>query len=125
MKQYNALVLEHFWQPRHVGAFAEEQKDVFTGKIGNPGIGDVLQLQLQVEQNLIKAAKFKAYGNPYIIAGCSIACERLPGLSIEEAQQINHRDFVDALNLPQTKLYCALLIEDVIKAAIATIGDKT
>ncbi len=118
MKQYNDNVLEHFWQPHNVGHFAADATNVATGTVGVAGVGDMLQLQLQIEQNRIIAAKFKVYGNPYLIAGCSLITEKLPGLTIEQAQQIKHSDFVADLHLPKTKYYCALLLEDVIKAAI-------
>ncbi len=126
MKEYNDKVLKHFWQPSNVGHFASDDNNIVTGMIGVAGVGDVLQLQLKIEQNKIVAAKFKVYGNPYLIAGCSLITEKLPGLTLAQALQIKHSDFVTDLHLPKTKYYCALLLEDVIKAAIKVYetGDK-
>lgn len=122
MKDYNAKVLDCFWQPRNVGSFSPDEANVVTGTVGVDNLGDVLQLQLKIEQNKIVAAKFKVYGNPYLIAGCSLITEKLPGLTLEQALQIKHSDFIADLHLPKTKYYCALLLEDVIKAAINGIS---
>jgi len=121
---YPAIVLNYFHHPVNAGVFCDNEADVFTGKVGVPANGDVVQLQLQIKNNKITAAKFKCYGNPYTMAAASYATELLLDKTIDEANNIRHTNFVEALEFPQVKVHGSLLVEDAIKAAIKVYQEQ-
>lgn len=116
---YNELVLSHFHQPRNVGEFAADLPGIARARVGTVAAGNVAQLELQIEHDVIQAAKFKAYGEPYVIAACSYLTEQLTKKSLAEAEKIDHFHFAKALAMPTTKLHTALLVEDLLKAALS------
>ncbi|MBS0357979.1 MAG: iron-sulfur cluster assembly scaffold protein [Proteobacteria bacterium] len=121
---YPNSVTEHFFNPKNIGTLSSSETNVGMAHVGSYAAGDVIELSLCIEQDMIKDAKFKAFGNPYIIAGMSLLTTLLIGKTNEEATQITYQDFVKHLSLPPIKLYCALLIEDAIKAALTDYQRK-
>lgn len=117
---YSQKVIEHFTQPRNVGTLDKSSKNVGTGLVGAPECGDVMRLQIQVneETGMIEDAKFKTFGCGSAIASSSLATEWLKGKSIDEALKIDNMDIVEELALPPVKIHCSVLAEDAIKAAI-------
>ena len=117
---YSDKVLDHFSNPRNVGTLDKENKNVGTGLVGAPECGDVMRLQIEVDEEtgLIKDAKFKTFGCGSAIASSSLATEWLKGKSIDEAVGIDNMDIVEELALPPVKIHCSVLAEDAIKAAI-------
>ena len=112
--------MEHFHNPRNVGTLDKSSKSVGTGLVGAPECGDVMRLQIEVDEasGLIKDAKFKTFGCGSAIASSSLATEWLKGKSINEALSIDNMDIVEELALPPVKIHCSVLAEDAIKAAI-------
>jgi nitrogen fixation NifU-like protein len=117
---YSEKVLEHFKNPRNVGVLNKEAKNVGTGLVGAPECGDVMRLQIEVdeESGVIRDAKFKTFGCGSAIASSSLATEWLKGKSLDEAMTIDNMDIVEELALPPVKIHCSVLAEDAIKAAI-------
>ena len=116
---YSDKVLDHYNNPRNVGALDKSAKDVGTGVVGAPECGDVMKLQIQVDDSgRIVDAKFKTYGCGSAIASSSLATEWLKGATIDEAMQIKNTPIVEELALPPVKIHCSVLAEDAIKAAI-------
>ncbi|NJL75150.1 MAG: Fe-S cluster assembly scaffold IscU [Saprospiraceae bacterium] len=117
---YSEKVIDHFTQPRNVGTLDKSSKNVGTGLVGAPECGDVMRLQIQVneETGMIEDAKFKTFGCGSAIASSSLATEWLKGKSIDEALSIDNMDIVEELALPPVKIHCSVLAEDAIKAAI-------
>ena len=115
---YSDKVIEHYENPRNVGSFGKEEDDVGTGLVGAPACGDVMKLQIKVENGVIKDAKFKTFGCGSAIASSSLATEMIKGMSLDEAAQIKNTQIVEELNLPPVKIHCSVLAEDGIKAAI-------
>lgn len=117
---YSNKVLDHFSNPRNVGTLNKNEKNVGTGLVGAPECGDVMRLQIEVDDatQVIKDAKFKTFGCGSAIASSSLATEWLKGKSIEEALSIDNMDIVEELALPPVKIHCSVLAEDAIKAAI-------
>jgi Fe-S cluster assembly scaffold IscU len=117
---YSEKVMEHFHNPRNVGTLDKSSKSVGTGLVGAPECGDVMRLQIEVDEasGLIKDAKFKTFGCGSAIASSSLATEWLKGKSIDEALSIDNMDIVEELALPPVKIHCSVLAEDAIKAAI-------
>lgn len=117
---YSNKVLDHFTNPRNVGTLDKGSKTVGTGLVGAPECGDVMRLQIEVdnETNVIKDAKFKTFGCGSAIASSSLATEWLKGKSIDEALAIDNMEIVEELALPPVKIHCSVLAEDAIKAAI-------
>ena len=117
---YSDKVLDHFKNPRNVGTLDKEQKNVGTGLVGAPECGDVMRLQIEVDEttNIIKDAKFKTFGCGSAIASSSLATEWLKGKSLDDALKIDNMDIVEELALPPVKIHCSVLAEDAIKAAI-------
>ena len=115
---YSAKVLDHYENPRNVGSFPKEDIDVGTGMVGAPACGDVMKLQIKVEDGIITDAKFKTYGCGSAIASSSLVTELLKGKTLVEAQAIKNTDIVEELALPPVKIHCSVLAEDAIKAAI-------
>ena len=117
---YSDKVLEHYENPRNVGSFAKDDPTVGTGLVGAPACGDVMKLQLKInDAGVIEDAKFKTFGCGSAIASSSLATEWLKGKTVDEAAKIKNTDIVNELKLPPVKIHCSVLAEDAIKAAIA------
>jgi nitrogen fixation protein NifU and related proteins len=121
---YSDKVVDHYNNPRNVGSFKKEEKDVGTGVVGAPECGDVMKLQIKVEDDKIVDAKFKTFGCGSAIASSSLATEWLKGRTLAEAEKIKNTDIVQELNLPPVKIHCSVLAEDAIKAALADYKKK-
>mgnify|MGYP003409749287 CR=1 FL=1 len=121
---YSEKVIDHYNNPRNVGSFQKDAHDVGTGIVGAPECGDVMKLQIKVENDTIVDAKFKTFGCGSAIASSSLATEWLKGKSIEEAHKIKNTDIVQELNLPPVKIHCSVLAEDAIKAALGDYQKK-
>jgi nitrogen fixation NifU-like protein len=117
---YSTKVIDHYENPRNVGSFAKDDPSIATGMVGAPACGDVMKLQLKInDQGIIEDAKFKTYGCGSAIASSSLVTEWVKGKSIEEAALIKNTDIAQELALPPVKIHCSILAEDAIKAAIA------
>ena len=121
---YSDKVVDHFNNPRNMGSFKKEEDGVGTGMVGAPECGDVMKLQIKVQNDTIVDAKFKTFGCGSAIASSSLATEWLKGKSVEEASTIKNTDIVQELNLPPVKIHCSVLAEDAIKAALADYKKK-
>ena len=121
---YSKEVLDHYNNPRNVGKMDVSDKNVGTGMVGAPACGDVMKLQIQVEDDIIQNAVFKCYGCGSAIASSSIITEMLKGMSLDEAHEIKNVEVVEQLDLPPVKIHCSVLAEDSIKAAIADYKEK-
>ena len=121
---YSKEVLDHYENPRNVGTLDKKELDVGTGLVGAPACGDVMRLQIKVEEGVIKEARFKTYGCGSAIAASSIATEWLKGLTLDEAREIKNKDIAEHLSLPPVKIHCSVLAEDAIKAAIEDYKEK-
>ena len=122
---YSEKVIDHYENPRNVGTFDKEAADIGTGMVGAPACGDILRLQIKVnEQGIIEDARFKAYGCGSAIASSSLITEWVKGKSLEEAGAIKNSDIAEELELPPVKVHCSILAEDAIKAAIADYKEK-
>ena len=121
---YSKEVLDHYDNPRNVGTLDKTALDVGTGLVGAPACGDVMRLQIKVEDGVIKEALFKSYGCGSAIAASSIATEWLKGLTLDEATEIKNKDIAEHLSLPPVKIHCSVLAEDAIKAAIEDYKGK-
>ncbi len=116
---YSDKVIDHYTHPRNVGTLDKSKSNVGTGLVGAPECGDVMRLQIEVdENNTITDAKFKTFGCGSAIASSSLATEWLKGKNIDEAMKIDNMDIVEELSLPPVKIHCSVLAEDAIKAAI-------
>ena len=116
---YSEKVIDHYNNPRNVGALPKDDKDVGTGLVGAPECGDVMKLQIKVsESGVIEDAKFKTFGCGSAIASSSLATEWVKGKTLAEALEIKNTDIVKELSLPPVKIHCSVLAEDAIKAAI-------
>lgn len=122
---YSDKVIDHYENPRNVGTFDKEATDIGTGMVGAPACGDILRLQIKVnESGIIEDARFKAYGCGSAIASSSLITEWVKGKSLDEAAQIKNSDIAEELELPPVKVHCSILAEDAIKAAIADYKEK-
>jgi len=121
---YSDKVIDHFQNPRNMGSLPKDDVQVGTGVVGAPECGDVMKLQIKVEDEKIVDAKFKTFGCGSAIASSSLATEWLKGKTLTEAQDIKNTDIVQELNLPPVKIHCSVLAEDAIKAAIANYQTK-
>lgn len=123
---YSEKVLDHFKNPKNVGTLDKSKKNVGTGLVGAPECGDVMRLQIEVDENTqtIVDAKFKTFGCGSAIASSSLATEWLKGKTIDEALSIDNMDIVEELALPPVKIHCSVLAEDAIKSAIADYKKK-
>lgn len=117
---YSEKVIDHYSHPKNVGTLDKSKSNVGTGLVGAPECGDVMRLQIEVDQEsgLIKDAKFKTFGCGSAIASSSLATEWLKGKTVDQALSIDNMDIVEELNLPPVKIHCSVLAEDAIKAAI-------
>ncbi len=123
---YSEKVLDHYEHPRNVGSLPKDAKNVGTGVVGAPECGDVMKLQIQVDEKtgMIIDAKFKTFGCGSAIASSSLATEWLKGKSLDQAMEIKNTDIVQELSLPPVKIHCSVLAEDAIKSAIADYKKK-
>jgi len=122
---YSEKVLDHYNNPRNIGSLARDSSQVGTGVVGAPECGDVMKLQIQVdENNRIVDAKFKTFGCGSAIASSSLATEWVKGKTLDEALQIKNTDIVKELALPPVKIHCSVLAEDAVRAAIADLKQK-
>lgn len=121
---YSSQVIDHYQNPRNVGKLDPDKPSVGTGMVGAPSCGDVMKLQIEVEEGVIKDAKFKTYGCGSAIASSSLLTEWVKGKSIEEAHKIKNTQLAEELALPPVKIHCSVLAEDAIKAAIKDWRDK-
>ena len=122
---YSDKVLEHFEKPKNTGSLDSRSNSVGTGLVGAPECGDVMKLQIQVDDdNKIVDAKFKTFGCGSAIAASSLATEWIKNKSIDEASMINNTEIVEELSLPPVKIHCSVLAEDAIKAAIKDYQSK-
>ncbi len=122
---YDPKVIDHYNNPRNVGSFSKEEEGVGTGIVGAPACGDVMKLQLKInERGIIEDAKFKTFGCGSAIASSSLATELVKGKSIDEAYSIKNTQIVNELKLPPVKIHCSVLAEDAIKAAIEDYRKK-
>lgn len=116
---YSEKVIEHYENPRNVGSFDKDDPNVGTGLVGAPACGDVMKLQLKInDQGIIEDAKFKTFGCGSAIASSSLATEWVKGKTVDEALSIKNTDIVKELSLPPVKIHCSVLAEDAIRAAI-------
>ncbi|UCE76054.1 MAG: Fe-S cluster assembly scaffold IscU [Gammaproteobacteria bacterium] len=122
---YSDKVLDHYENPRNVGSFDKSDTSVGTGMVGAPACGDVMKLQIKVNDNgIIEDARFKTYGCGSAIASSSLLTEWVKGKSLEEASQIKNSQIAEELALPPVKVHCSVLAEDAIKAAISDFKEK-
>ncbi|MGQ8365171.1 Fe-S cluster assembly scaffold IscU [Glaciecola sp. 1036] len=117
---YSNKVIDHYENPRNVGAFEKDDPTVATGMVGAPACGDVMRLQLKInDDGIIEDAKFKTYGCGSAIASSSLVTEWVKGKTIDQATEIKNTDIAQELALPPVKIHCSILAEDAIKAAVA------
>lgn len=121
---YSQQVVDHYENPRNVGKLDKSDPSVGTGLVGAPACGDVLQLQIKVENDVITDAKFKTYGCGSAIASSSLVTEWLRGKTLEQAGEIKNTEIAQELALPPVKIHCSILAEDAIKAALADYAKK-
>jgi nitrogen fixation NifU-like protein len=123
---YSEKVIDHYENPRNVGSFAKGDEDVGTGMVGAPACGDVMKLQIKVDQatGIITDAKFKTYGCGSAIASSSLVTEMVKGMSLDDASRIKNSEIAEELALPPVKIHCSILAEDAIKAAVADYKAK-
>jgi nitrogen fixation NifU-like protein len=121
---YSEKVLDHYESPRNVGKLDKTDPSVGTGLVGAPACGDVLQLQIKVDDGVITDAKFKTYGCGSAIASSSLVSEWVKGKTLEQASAIKNTEIAEELALPPVKIHCSILAEDAIKAAVADYKNK-
>ena len=121
---YSDKVLDHYENPRNVGKFDPKKDNIGTGMVGAPACGDVMRLQIEVEDGIIKDAKFKTYGCGSAIASSSLLTTMVKGMTLDRAGEIRNMDLAEELALPPVKIHCSVLAEDAIKSAIADYQGK-
>ena len=121
---YSEKILDHYENPRNVGKMDTTDPTVGTGMVGAPACGDVMKLQIKVEDDVITDAKFKTYGCGSAIASSSLLTEWVKGRTLQEAREIKNTEIVEELNLPPVKIHCSVLAEDAIKSAIKDYMNK-
>jgi nitrogen fixation NifU-like protein len=121
---YSEKVIDHYQNPKNVGTLDKSKSNVGTGLVGAPECGDVMRLQIEVNDNVITDAKFKTFGCGSAIAASSLATEWLKGMTLEEAVKMDNMELVEELNLPPVKIHCSVLAEDAIKSAINDYRQK-
>ncbi|MDH5752742.1 MAG: Fe-S cluster assembly scaffold IscU [Deltaproteobacteria bacterium] len=121
---YSDKVIDHYKNPRNAGSFSKEEENVGTGVVGAPECGDVMKLQIKVENERIVDARFKTFGCGSAIASSSLATEWVKGKTLDEAMTIQNTEIVKELSLPPVKIHCSVLAEDAIKTAIADYRKK-
>jgi nitrogen fixation protein NifU and related proteins len=122
---YSEKLLDHYENPRNVGSFSKDDADVGTGMVGAPACGDVMKLQIKVDENgIIRDARFKTYGCGSAIASSSLVTEWVKGMHINDATLLSNSEIAEELALPPVKIHCSILAEDAIKAAVADYQAK-
>jgi nitrogen fixation NifU-like protein len=121
---YSEKVLDYYENPRNVGSFDKSDTKVGTGMVGAPACGDVMKLQIKVENGIIVDAVFKTYGCGSAIASSSLLTEWLKGKSLKEAQKIKNHQIAEELSLPPVKIHCSVLAEDAVRAAVEDYYEK-
>jgi nitrogen fixation NifU-like protein len=121
---YSEKVLDHYNNPRNVGKMDMKDPNVGTGMVGAPACGDVMKLQIRIEDNIVIDAKFKTYGCGSAIASSSLLTEWVKGKTIHQVEEIKNTEIVEELNLPPVKIHCSVLAEDAIKSAVADYINK-
>jgi len=121
---YSDKVIDHYENPRNVGSFEKGDSSVGTGMVGAPACGDVMKLQIKVEDGIITDARFKTYGCGSAIASSSLITEMVKGMSLDQASSIKNSEIAEELALPPVKIHCSILAEDAIKAAVADYKAK-
>ena len=122
---YSEKVIDHYENPMNVGKFDDEDENIGTGMVGAPACGDVMRLQIKVNDNgVIEDAKFKTYGCGSAIASSSLLTEWVKGRKLEDAEQITNTEIAQELSLPPVKIHCSVLAEDAIKAAVKNFREK-
>jgi len=122
---YSQQVIDHYENPRNVGSFSKDEEGVGTGMVGAPACGDVMKLQIKVDEHgIIRDARFKTYGCGSAIASSSLITEWVKGKTLDEAGSIKNSDIAEELALPPVKIHCSILAEDAIRAAIADYKSK-
>ena len=121
---YSEKVMDHYENPRNVGTFDPSKDNIGTGMVGAPACGDVMRLQIEVEDGIIKDAKFKTYGCGSAIASSSLVTTMVKGMTLDEASAVKNMDIVEELALPPVKIHCSVLAEDAIKSAIKDYKSK-
>ena len=121
---YSNKVIDHYENPRNVGSFDKGDESVGTGMVGAPACGDVMKLQIKVEDGIITDAKFKTYGCGSAIASSSLITEMVKGMTLDQAGAIKNSEIAEELALPPVKIHCSILAEDAIKAAVADYKNK-
>ena len=121
---YSPQLIDHYENPRNVGSFSKDDIDVGTGMVGAPACGDVMKLQIKVENGVITDAKFKTYGCGSAIASSSLVTEWVKGKTLDEASTITNSTIAEHLALPPVKIHCSILAEDAIKAAVEDYRKK-
>lgn len=122
---YSEKVIDHYENPRNVGSFSKEEDGVGTGMVGAPACGDVMKLQIKVDEDgIIRDARFKTYGCGSAIASSSLVTELVKGMHIDAASSISNSQIAEELALPPVKIHCSILAEDAIKAAVADYKAK-
>ena len=123
---YSDKVIDHYENPRNVGSLDKKDPHVGTGLVGAPACGDVMKLQIKVnDEGIIEDARFRTFGCGSAIAASSLATEWIKGISLDQADRISNSDIVEELNLPPVKIHCSVLAEDAIKSAIADYRSKS
>ena len=121
---YSAKVLDHYENPRNAGKFDKDEEGVGTGLVGAPACGDLMKLQIKVEDGVITDARFKTYGCGSAIASSSLVTEWVKGRTLEQAEEIKNSEIAAELALPPVKIHCSILAEDAIKAAVTDYRKK-
>ena len=121
---YSEKVLDHYENPRNVGTLDPSKDNIGTGMVGAPACGDVMRLQIQVENDIITDAKFKTYGCGSAIASSSLVTQMVKGMTLDQASDVKNMDIVEELALPPVKIHCSVLAEDAIKSAIKDYKSK-
>ena len=122
---YSDKVIDHYENPRNVGSFAKDDPTVGTGMVGSPACGDVMKLQIKVDDNgIIRDARFKTYGCGSAIASSSLVTEWIKGKTLDQATNIKNSDIAEELALPPVKIHCSILAEDAVKAAVKDYRER-
>lgn len=123
-RMYHDTVIDHYENPRNVGSFLKDTKNIGTGMVGAPACGDLMKLQIKVNNGIIEDVKFKTYGCGSAIASSSLATELIKGKTLDDATTITNKEIAYHLRLPPVKLHCSMLAEDAIKEAIKDYREK-
>jgi Fe-S cluster assembly scaffold IscU len=124
IRYYNTKIIDHYENPRNVGSFPKNYKNIGTGLVGAPACGDVMKLEIQVENDVIVDAKFKTYGCGSAIASSSYTTEHIKGKTLKEVKHFTNREIADHLKLPPIKLHCSMLAEDALQKAVSNYRNK-